>query len=126
MLRRAAGVLRIVSTLDITSFGRDTPELGQALRNLERFLAAGGEVVYGTDLGNGSIPPGIHTRELQLLRRAGLDPDGVLQALIRAPLAVGAPADLIGLQVRPARGPPRVRRPLGGRSAPAGSSLRTP
>jgi len=101
VLRRAAGVLRIVSTLDITSFGRDTPELGQALRNLERFLAAGGEVVYGTDLGNGSIPPGIHTRELQLLRRAGLDPDGVLQALIRAPLAVGAPADLIGLGADP-------------------------
>ena len=100
-VRRAAAAMRIVSTLDITSFGRDTPELREALSNLGRFLAAGGDVVYGTDLGNGAIPPGIHTRELRLLHEAGMDPDGVLQALVRAPIAVGAPADLIALGADP-------------------------
>ncbi len=97
VVRQVADRMRIVSTLDILSFGRETAELRIALDNLERFLVAGGEVVYGTDLGNGSIPAGIHVRELELLRRAGLDPDGVLQALVRAPLAPGAPADLIAL-----------------------------
>ena len=50
--------MRIVSTLDILSFGRDTAELRVALDNLRRFHDAGGEVVYGTDLGNGPIPSG--------------------------------------------------------------------
>jgi imidazolonepropionase-like amidohydrolase len=94
---QAAQRLRFVSTLDILSFGADTVELRIALDNLRRFLAAGGEVVYGTDLGNGSIPAGIHVRELVLLREAGLDPDGVLAALTRAPLEPGAPADLVVL-----------------------------
>jgi imidazolonepropionase-like amidohydrolase len=95
VVAQAAARLRIVSTLDILSFGRDTPELRIALDNLRRFLAAGGEVVYGTDLGNGAVPPGVSTRELLLLREAGLDPDGVLAALTRAPLEPGAPADLL-------------------------------
>ena len=68
-----------------------------ALDNLRRFHEAGGEVIYGTDLGNGPIPAGIHTRELQLLARAGLTHDEVLGALTRAPLAADAPADLIAL-----------------------------
>jgi imidazolonepropionase-like amidohydrolase len=97
VVRRAADRLRIVSTLDILSFGRDTEELRIAVSNLDRFLTNGGEVVYGTDLGNGSIPPGIHVRELELLRGAGLDPDGVLHALVRAPLEPGTPADLVAL-----------------------------
>jgi len=37
----AATRLRIVSTLDISSFGRDTPEIRVALDNLRRFHAAG-------------------------------------------------------------------------------------
>lgn len=101
VVERAARSLRIVSTVDITSFGRDTPQLRAALDTLGRFLAAGGEVVYGTDLGNGAIPPGIHVRELQWLREAGLDPDGVLRAMVRAPLEPGAPADLIVLDEDP-------------------------
>jgi imidazolonepropionase-like amidohydrolase len=92
---------RIVSTLDIQSFGRDTPEIRTALDNLRRFHVAGGTVIYGTDLGNGPIPPGIHTRELLLLVEAGLEYEEVLEALVRAPIAVGAPADLIGLVTSP-------------------------
>ncbi len=97
----AATRLRIVSTLDILSYGRDTPEIRTALDNLRRFHVAGGEVSYGTDLGNGSIPPGIHTREALLMREAGLEPEEVLLAMVRAPLDLDAPADLIALASSP-------------------------
>ncbi len=100
----AARRLRIVSTLDIHSFGRDTPELRTATDNLRRFVAEGGQVRYGTDLGNGAIPPGIHARELQLLRQAGMGTEDVLGALVRAPLELGAPADLIALDDSPLGG----------------------
>jgi imidazolonepropionase-like amidohydrolase len=101
IVRVAAGRLRIVSTLDILGFGRDTPELRGALNNLRRFHDAGGDVVYGTDLGNGAIPPGIHVRELELLREAGLSTDRILAAIVRAPLVAGAPADLLVLGSEP-------------------------
>ena len=42
MIQAAATQLRIVSTLDILSFGRDTPEIRTALDNLRRFHVAGG------------------------------------------------------------------------------------
>ena len=66
----AAARQRWVSTLDIHGFGRDTPELRCALDNLARFHRSGGEVVYGTDLGNGPIPSGVHVDELRWLRAA--------------------------------------------------------
>ena len=101
VIQTAALRLRIVSTLDILSFGRDTPEIRTALDNLRRFHVAGGSIVYGTDLGNGAIPPGIHTREAMLLVEAGLEPEEVLESMIRAPLAPDAPADLIVLHASP-------------------------
>ena len=97
VVETAAARLRIVSTLDIQSYGRDTPEIRTAIDNLRRFHAAGGTVIYGTDLGNGPIPAGIHTREVLLLRDAGLEPEEILQAMVRAPLDLDAPADLIAL-----------------------------
>src|SRR5207248_6656584 len=93
--------VRIVSTLDIHSYGRDTPELQTALDNLRRFIGAGGRVAYGTDLGNGAIPPGIHAGEAAHLRRAGLSPEGVLEALTFRPLEKGEPADLVALAANP-------------------------
>jgi imidazolonepropionase-like amidohydrolase len=101
VIQTAAGRLRIVSTLDILSFGRDTPEIRTALDNLRRFHVAGGTIVYGTDLGNGEIPPGIHVREAQLIREAGLEQEEVLEAMIRAPLEPEAPADLVVLGASP-------------------------
>ena len=101
VIQTAALRMRIVSTLDILSFGRDTPEIRTALDNLRRFHVAGGSIAYGTDLGNGSIPPGIHTREALLMVEAGLEPEEVLEAMIRAPLAPDAPADLIVLRRSP-------------------------
>ena len=93
--------LRIVSTLDILSFGHDTPQIRTALDNLRRFHTAGGTVIYGTDLGNGAIPSGIHPREALLLAEAGLEYEEVLDAMVRAPLAAGAPADLVGFASSP-------------------------
>ncbi len=101
VIQAAATQLRIVTTLDILSFGRDTPEIRTALDNLRRFHVAGGTITYGTDLGNGSIPPGIHTREALLMVEAGLEPEEVLEAMIRAPLEADAPADLIVLRASP-------------------------
>ena len=101
VIQTAAARMRIVSTLDILSFGRDTPEIRTALDNLRRFHVAGGTIAYGTDLGNGAIPPGIHEREALLMREAGLEPEEVLEAMIRAPLEAGAPADLVELASSP-------------------------
>ncbi|MGH2572524.1 MAG: amidohydrolase family protein [Actinomycetota bacterium] len=101
LIQAIAERVRIVSTLDIHSHGRDTPELRTATENLSRFLAAGGRVVYGTDLGNGPIPAGIHTREAWLLRQAGLTGEQVLRAMTFHPISPGAPADLVGLGTNP-------------------------
>ncbi len=95
VIAMAAERMRWVSTLAIHQDGGQMPWLATALDNLRRFHAAGGVVVYGTDLGNGPIPSGIHTGELHLLREAGLDADAMLAALTRAPIEPGAPADLI-------------------------------
>lgn len=101
ILQGAAQTMRWVSTLDIHSFGADTPEVRMALDNIRRFRAVGGKVVYGTDLGNGSIPSRIHVRELMLMREAGMGIDDILEALIRAPLEAGEPADLLVLGESP-------------------------
>jgi imidazolonepropionase-like amidohydrolase len=98
LLQAAARTMRIVSTLDIFSYGDVTPELRTACDNLVRFRVAGGTVVYGTDLGNGAIPAGIHLREALLLHEAvRLTPEEVLTAMTAGPLAVDVPADLIVL-----------------------------
>ncbi len=89
---------RIVSTLDIWSFGAVTEELRIAADNLTRFRNAGGTVVYGTDLGNGAIPAGIDVREAFLLHEAVRMPvEDVLTAMTAGPLEPGAPGDLIAL-----------------------------
>lgn len=97
LVAAAARRMRIVSTLDIHSYGRDTPELRVATDNLRRFHAAGGRVAYGTDLGNGPIPPGIHVGEAFHLFGAGLRPEQVLEALTHRPLAPGEEADVVVL-----------------------------
>jgi imidazolonepropionase-like amidohydrolase len=94
--------MRMVSTLDIWSFGQVTEELRVACDNLTRFRNAGGTVVYGTDLGNGEIPPGIDVREAFLLHEACRMPvEDVLTAMTAGPIREGAPADLIALGADP-------------------------
>ena len=47
---------------------------------VRRFVARGGRVVYGTDLGNQGPPPAVDTEELRLLVEAGLPPAQALAA----------------------------------------------
>jgi len=101
LLAAMAGRVRIVSTLDIHGGGKETSELHTALDNLSRFLAAGGAVAYGTDLGNGSIPPGIDVGEIWHLRRAGMTPEQLLETVTFRPLAKGELADVVVLSGNP-------------------------
>lgn len=71
LIERAAASGQIwISTLAIHAEG--SGELQQAIANLQRFAAAGGRVLYGTDLGNGDQPLGVGARELRRLQAAGL------------------------------------------------------
>jgi imidazolonepropionase-like amidohydrolase len=47
---------------------------------VRRFVARGGRVVYGTDLGNQGPPPAVDVEELRLLVEAGLGPERALAA----------------------------------------------
>jgi len=70
-----------VSTLDIHGYGTPSADQDRAVDNLARFHAAGGRVLYGTDLGNGPLPPTLNLREIGLLVDAGLSDDDLLAAL---------------------------------------------
>jgi len=70
-----------ISTLDIHGYGEATADRDRAVDNLARFHAAGGRVLYGTDLGNGPLPVGLNLREVGLLLAAGLDEQDVFEAL---------------------------------------------
>ena len=70
-----------VSTLDIHGYGTPSADQDRAVDNLARFRAAGGRVLYGTDLGNGPLPPTLNLREIGLLVDAGLTDDDLLAAL---------------------------------------------
>ncbi|HEX5729119.1 hypothetical protein [Microbacterium sp.] len=70
---------RWISTLDIHREDRDADRI--ARMNLERFVSAGGVVLYGTDLGNGDLPVGVNARELTALHSAGLRGTDLLDAL---------------------------------------------
>jgi imidazolonepropionase-like amidohydrolase len=91
----------VVSTLDIHSYGRPSAQLDVAVDNLRRFAEAGGRVRYGTDLGNGPIPPGIHGREVMHLAAAGLTAESILRAMTLSALRPGAEADVVGLGGNP-------------------------
>ncbi|GAB1641987.1 amidohydrolase [Krasilnikovia sp. MM14-A1259] len=70
-----------ISTLDIHGYGVPDPAQDTAIGNLRAFLDHGGTVRYGTDLGNGPLPPGINRREIRALQQAGMSPDDILSAM---------------------------------------------
>lgn len=72
LLHRMVGRLAWISTLDIHGWGSYGADFARALGNLERFAAFGGDIHYGTDLGNGPLPVGLNRRELAALQGAGL------------------------------------------------------
>jgi len=53
-----------------------------AVANARAFREAGGELLYGSDLGNGEQPLGLNPAELEALVEAGCDETGVLRALV--------------------------------------------
>ena len=67
LLRQMAGRMSWISTLDMHGCGAPSADFDRAFSNLERFAHAGGRVHYGTDLGNGPLPPGLNRRELTAL-----------------------------------------------------------
>lgn len=79
--RGVASGQRWISTLFVTSHGEPSAERDLALDNLRRFHAAGGRVLYGTDLGNGDQPLGVNPAEVDLLTMAGLGASDVLAAI---------------------------------------------
>jgi hypothetical protein len=81
LVRAAAARMAWISTLDIHGWGTPTAEQHVALGNLRRFLGHGGTVLYGTDLGNGPLPPAVNPREVRALQAAGLSPEAVLNAM---------------------------------------------
>ncbi|MGK5678226.1 amidohydrolase [Actinoplanes sp. URMC 104] len=81
LVRDCAARMGWISTLDIHGWGTPTPAQQTALHNLRLFLGAGGRVRYGTDLGNGPLPPAINPREVRALQAAGLSPHDVLAAM---------------------------------------------
>lgn len=81
LLARLAGSLVWISTLDMHARAGDERADEVAGDNLARFIAAGGRVLYGTDLGNGLTRGQLCRRELAALVDAGLSPGAVLDAL---------------------------------------------
>lgn len=80
-----ARVMSWVSTLDIHGWGRYDADFAVANDNVRRFYAAGGDIRYGTDLGNGPLPLGINHRELLALEHAGLGLDALIDTIARPP-----------------------------------------
>jgi hypothetical protein len=74
-----------ISTFDIHGYGSPDAEqslaLGYAMDNAWRFAEAGGQMLYGTDLGNGPVPVGINSREIELLHEIGLDAEALLASM---------------------------------------------
>lgn len=66
-----------ISTLAI----HDESGRAVAVDNIRRFRAAGGTVVYGTDMGNGPTPVGPHAEEIRLLEQAGVTGDDLVAAV---------------------------------------------
>lgn len=104
--------MRVVPTLSVR-FGRDRKK---AIANVQAFVAAGGTVIYGTDLGNAGPKPGIDRREVKAMSSAGLsgadiirsatvDAAGWLRLTDTGVLSAGAAADVIAVMGDPLADP---------------------
>jgi hypothetical protein len=77
LLRDMAGSMRWLSTFAI-HHGADQ---GRALDNARRFIRLGGQLDYGTDMGNGPTPVGPRLEEITALGEVGLTGDALLASL---------------------------------------------
>jgi hypothetical protein len=103
VLQRMAARMAWISTLDIHGWGTYGRDFDTAIGNIERFIAFGGSVSYGTDLGNGPLPVGLNRRELEALVGAGLSIEKLIWALAWGFL--GRAADTPARQVIPVESP---------------------
>ncbi|HEX6675064.1 MAG TPA: amidohydrolase family protein [Actinomycetes bacterium] len=105
LARRLAAAVTVVPTMHIEP-------TAARMAGLAAFVAAGGRVVYGTDLGNQGPPPGIDVTELHLMVEAGLSPAQAIGAATGAAaahlrlrglgrVAPGAVADLVAVEGDP-------------------------
>lgn len=100
----------VVPTLAV----RSGADLDQAVDNLRRFAAAGGKVVYGTDLGNSGPQPGIDPLEVAGMAAAEMAPSAIIRSATagaaawlglddRGVLEQGRRADIIGVSGEPTK-----------------------
>ena len=101
LVRQLAATTAWISTLRIHT-GRDRDF---ALANAARFHAAGGRILYGTDMANGESSGGVEVDELELLAEAGLGDDALLDALTGDTLLPRWSATVSRSEVEPAAGP---------------------
>ena len=94
-----------ISTLDI----HDGDTRTTAVDNVRRFHAAGGTVLYGTDMGNGPTPIGLNAGELAALRDAGITGTDLLRTL--TPQDPRDPASIL-LRLAGTDADPTLARPL--------------
>jgi imidazolonepropionase-like amidohydrolase len=92
--RAARSGQRWISTLDIHGHGAATAASTCATANLSRFHAAGGRVLYGTDLGNGELPVGVNAEEVAALDRAGVRGEALIDAMADPWPATAAPSGI--------------------------------
>jgi len=105
--RQAASVAWI-STIAI----HDRPTRDAVIDNVRRFHAAGGTVLYGTDMGNGPTPVGLNPAEIAALQEAGVTGTALLRTLAPGD-ARAADARLLLLPgAAPADADPRAARLL--------------
>lgn len=92
-----------------------------AINNLKRFRAAGGKVVYGTDLGNDGPRPGIDKKEVTAMAEAGMSPHAIIaSATVDAAsyldldatgaIVPGNAADLVAFDGNPLDGVPHLTK----------------
>lgn len=86
LLTAMSSTMSWVSTLDIHGWGRFDADFAVANDNVRRFHLAGGDIRYGTDMGNGPVALGINHRELVALEHAGLTLDALLTTISRPPV----------------------------------------
>ena len=82
LLTKMAGHMSWISTLDMHGCGDPSADFDRAFGNLERFASVGGQVHYGTDLGNGPLPAGLNSRELTALAAVVPNVVSALQGLL--------------------------------------------
>jgi imidazolonepropionase-like amidohydrolase len=110
--RMVAAGMAVVPTLSIFR----GPSRRVAIETTRRFFAAGGTILYGTDLGNSGPKPGIDRREVRAMVAAGMSARDIIAAATVVPrhrlgfssigsLEPGADADIIGLGGDPASRP---------------------